>query len=422
MHYKDVQNKLNELCKFAKKSSLKRFENLMLELDNPQENLKAIHVAGTNGKGSVCTFISSVLSACGYKTGLFLSPFVFEFGERISIDKTKIPANDFLRILNNILPKIKKLTKIYGDFTQFEIITAVAFVYFKEQNCDIIVLESGIGGRLDATNIIKNPLLCVITSISKDHTNMLGDSIKKIAFEKAGIIKKNSAVVLYPNAKPEVTQVIKQKCLKENAKYFIADANVKIIEQSLNYTLVEFNNKKVKINLAGKHQIYNFKTAICALNLLKQQGFNISFKNIINGIESAYIPGRLEIINKKPLIIADGAHNAESANALKDYINLNLKGKKIIAIISMMKDKDTFKFFKLMQDCFDEIITVEVNNKRAESANTLKQVAKEFFKNVVSFGADINSAVDYAKQSATLDTAIIACGTFYLPKEIKKYL
>lgn len=422
MHYEEVQNKLNELCKFAKKSNLERFKKLMIELGSPQKNLKAIHVAGTNGKGSVCTFISSVLSACSYKTGLFLSPFVFEFGERISIDKTKISADEFITILNNILPHMEKIAKIYGDFTQFEIITAVAFIYFKRHNCDIIVLETGIGGRLDATNIIKNSLLCVITSISLDHTNMLGKNIKKIAAEKAGIIKKNSIVVLYPNAETKVIEVIKQKCLKENAKYFIADANVKVLDQNLNYTLFEFNNKKVKINLAGKHQIYNFKTAICALNLLKQQGFNISFKNIINGIESAYIPGRLEIINKKPLIIADGAHNAESANALKDYINLNLKGKKIIAIISMMKDKDTFKFFELMQDCFDEIITVEVNNKRAESANTLKQVAKEFFKNVVSFCADINSAVDYAKQSATLDTAIIACGTFYLPKEIKKYL
>lgn len=422
MHYKDIQNKLNELCKFAKKSNSKRFENLMLELGTPQENLKAIHVAGTNGKGSVCTFISSVLSECGYKTGLFLSPFVFEFGERISINKTKISANDFLRILNNILPKIKKLTKIYGDFTQFEIITAVAFVYFKEQNCDIIVLETGIGGRLDATNIIKSPLLCVITSVSKDHTNMLGDSIKKIATEKAGIIKKNSTVVLYPNAKLEVTQVIKQKCLNENAKYFIADANVKIIEQNLNYTLVEFNNEKFKINLAGKHQINNFKTAICALNLLKQNGLSINFKDIIKGIKSAYIPGRLEIINKNPLFIADGAHNLESARALKDYIKFNLNGKKIIAITAMMQDKDAFNFLKLMQNCFDEVITVEVENPRAKLASDLKQIAKNFFKEVISFGEDINKAVSYAKQKSNRDTAVVVCGSFYLAKEVKKHL
>lgn len=419
MHYEDVQNKLNELCKFAKKSNSKRFKILMLELGSPQENLKAIHVAGTNGKGSVCTFISSVLSACGYKTGLFLSPFVFEFGERISVDKIKISANDFLRILNNILPKIKKLTEIYGDFTQFEIITAVAFLYFKEQNCDIIVLETGIGGRLDATNIIKNPLLCAITSISIDHTNMLGKCIKEIANEKAGIIKKNSTVVLYPNAETKVIEVIKQKCLKENAKYFIADANVKILEQNLNYTLVELSGEKIKLNLAGEHQINNLKTAICVLNLLKQKGLDISFKDIIKGIESAYIPGRLEIISQNPLFIADGAHNFESANALKNYIKLNLKGKKIIAITAMMKDKDSFNFFKLMQNCFDEIITVEIENIRARSADDLKKTAKKFFKDVISFGKDIDKAVNYARKRSNSDTAVVACGSFYLVGKVK---
>ncbi len=418
MDYIQVQNKLNNLCAFSVKSGLERFYKLMELVLNPHEKLKVIHVAGTNGKGSVCSFVSSMLIESGYKTGLFLSPFVFEFGERISINRKMIEAEEFIDILQGIEKPIEALSKQYGKFTQFEVNAAVAFIYFAKQNCDFVVLETGIGGRLDVTNIFESPLVTAITSISLDHVNMLGSTVKDIACEKAGIIKNNVDLVVYPNVSQQILDIFKEKCKTNKSKCIVADyVDIKHVYSTAFYTRLKLYNREFNIKLPGKHQINNLKTALAMIDVLKNKGVNFKENDILLALEKTFLPGRIEVLLKEPTIIVDGAHNEESSLALCEYISENFDGKKLIAIIASMKDKNYCDLFKNTSKYFDEVITVSMDDKRAMDADELKNVARNYFKKVNSM--KLLEALSYAKNKLHRDDAVFIFGSFYIIKQAR---
>ncbi len=418
MEYDKIQRNLNELCAFSAKSGIERFKRLMELALNPHEKLNVIHVAGTNGKGSVCSFISSVLIEAGYKTGLFLSPFVFEFGERISINKKMIPAQEFMDILQSIYAYIESISSKYGKFTQFEIIAAVAFIYFSRNNCDFVVLETGIGGRLDITNIFKSPIVTAITSISYDHMNMLGDTLEQIAFEKSGIIKQNTDIVIYPNVNNKILKIFQEVSKEKCSKCVVANyVNIEKIGSTDFGNKLRLNNKEFNIKLQGNHQINNLKTAVAVLDILKNKGFNLRQKEIIDGFSKAYLPGRMEVLHRKPTIILDGAHNKEALMALCKYVQENFYNRKKIGIIAMMKDKVCDELFESMGKYFDEIITVEFEEERAMNYKELKVKLEPYFKKVSCMR--MLEALSYAKNKLTQEDVVCIFGSFYIANSAK---
>ncbi|MEE1066507.1 MAG: folylpolyglutamate synthase/dihydrofolate synthase family protein, partial [Acutalibacteraceae bacterium] len=317
MNYNEALEFIHSRMKFGSQPGMERISALCEAFDNPQDNLKYVHVAGTNGKGSTCTMIAKMLSAAGYKVGLFTSPFVVDFRERIQINSQMIPQQDFADIVEKIVPVIEDLKKKNIEPTEFEIITAAAFLYFSQENCDIVVLEVGLGGTLDSTNIIKKSEVSVITSISMDHTDILGDTILEIAAHKCGIFKEGGHVVGYPQSDFTVERFVKEKAKEAGCDYTHSDlARIRLVREEFDGSTIIYAGCTFKIPLSGKHQIYNFSTAISAINVLKNKGWNVSAKNMIDGISTLKIPARVEIVSENPLVIIDGGHNAEGVDAL----------------------------------------------------------------------------------------------------------
>ena len=355
-------------------------------LGNPQNSYKTIHVAGTNGKGSTCSLIHEVLVEAGYKTGLFISPYLEEFTERIQINKEQIDKESLARITGLVKEKVALiLSEGYDHPTEFEVVTAIGFKYFREQNIDFLVLEVGLGGRFDATNIVENPLVCLITSVSYDHMEQLGDTLEKIAFEKAGIIKEGSSVVIYPQA-DNITNVIKSRAEEKHA--FVYQADIHNIEktssditgQGFKYLKKDvFDLPELRINLLGDHQLLNALTALSALELIKKEGFNISSENLVNGFSNCRFPGRFEIINKGPLIILDGGHNIDGINSfiktLKEYFK-----DKVTFFFGILKDKNPEEALELLLPLAKEIYTLTPLSPRALKAAVLAELIKNHTK------------------------------------------
>lgn len=422
MNFKEAKQKIDSLLKFGVKPGLERIKILLNEIGNPQNNLRFIHVAGTNGKGSTCTMIASVLKESGYKTGLFLSPYVIDFRERFQINGEMISEFEFQSIVENLFESVESLFNKGIIITEFEFITALAFEWFYRKKCDIVVLEVGLGGRYDATNVINKPEVSVITSISMDHKNILGNTVEKIAVEKCGIIKKNSITVVNPEAhKPSVLNIISNTSKNLCNKLILVDKDIiKIINKTDFKTTIRYKNINIKLPFIGEHQIENAKTALCALEVLSEK-FNINEFSLKKGIESSYIPARMEILNDKPLVILDGAHNLAAINKICEFINENLKGKRVICIMGLMADKDVYKMIKLILNYCDELVTVTVNNDRSMPAEEIYKIACNFSKNVKIYGKDLELAIrDYIINKN--DDVVVICGSLYLASQIRPLL
>lgn len=419
MTYENALAYIHSTLKFGIKPGLHRIERLLADMGNPQDNLKYIHIAGTNGKGSTSTMTANVLSVAGYKTGLFISPYIEDFCERISINGKNIRHEELSTEVENIIPYIDKMrSEGFEHPTEFEIITAVAFSYYNKMGCDFVVLEVGLGGGLDSTNVIKSPLVSVITSISFDHTEILGDTIEKIANEKCGIIKENSNVVLYPLQKEEVFSIVENTAKQKKSRLFIPDIkNIKIISQNIEKTYLEYKQLKIDLYLGGEHQIYNLSTAIETLNVLIENGLNISNQNIIDGIAKTKVPGRLEILSKDPLVLIDGAHNLSGIMALCNTIDTNLSKRHIVVLMGMLKDKEYEACINEISKRANEFIGVAVNNPRTLSAEQTANIAR----NNTNAQAidDINSAVKKAISLLRDDSVLIICGSLYLIGDVK---
>lgn len=419
MNYNEALEFIHSRMKFGSQPGMERITALCEAFDNPQDKLKFVHVAGTNGKGSTCTMISNMLVAAGYKVGLFTSPFVVDFRERIQVNSEMIPKDAFAKIVEKIVPVIDELKKKNIEPTEFEIITAAAFLYFLEENCDIVVLEVGLGGTLDSTNIIKKSEVSVITSISMDHTDILGDTLLEIAAHKCGIFKEGGHVVGYPQPDFTVERFVKEKAKEAGCSYTHSDlARIRLVREEFDGSTIIYAGCTFKIPLSGKHQIYNFSTAISAINVLKNNGWNVSAKNMIDGISALKMPARVEIVSKDPLVIIDGGHNAEGIDALCYALKKYYSDKKIIAVFGMMRDKNYKYCAEKLAPLCEKIYTTTVSNPRSLTA---KELADEIKTHGIKAKAVDNCAKAYEKalKKADKNSVVLVCGSLYLASDIK---
>nr|WP_312215008.1 folylpolyglutamate synthase/dihydrofolate synthase family protein [Clostridioides sp.] len=425
MNYEEALQYISNTNRFGIKLGLETVSRLLELLGNPQENLNIIHVAGTNGKGSVCSFISNILIDAGYSVGLYTSPYLENFTERIRVDQNEIRKEEVANIVKLIDKKISiMLNEGYPNPTEFEIVTAMALYYYNLCNVDYVVLEVGLGGRYDATNVIKESLVSVITSISLDHIGVLGDTISKIAYEKAGIIKNNGTVVVYKQ-EYETEEVIREICRKKDAKYIGVDFDsIEIVRsdintQIFNYSSSTYEYKNLEIKLIGEHQIKNALLAINVIEYLNiNKKINVNIENIKTGLLDTKWPGRIEIIKEDPLFIIDGAHNLDGAKSLAKVLEKNFSGKKETLIIGMLKDKDIDSVLEVLTPYFDKVITTYPISDRSMEADDLKIKISNYIDDVVAI-KDINDAVNLALKNAKKDDVIIAAGSLYMIGSIR---
>lgn len=425
MEYQEALDYIHGTLKFGSKLGLHNIACLLKLMGEPHKKLKYVHVAGTNGKGSTVAFISSILAESGYKTGIFTSPYLERFTERIKINDTEISESDLARITGFVKSKVEAMVAEGENHpTEFEIVTAIAFQYYYEKECDIVVLEVGLGGRLDSTNVIDSPLVSVITTISYDHMGILGNSISQIAAEKAGIIKYCSDVVIYPQL-AEAEAVIMKKAQEMNADIKIADfSSINIKEYSADGQVFNYKFEdgevlnSLKISLLGDHQVKNAVLAINAVRVLKDKGIKITEASIRSGLEKARWSGRLEVLSKKPIIIIDGAHNAEGAQSLSDSLRKYFPKMDKIFIFGVLGDKEYDKIIKAVIPTAKAVITVSPKSDRALKAGELANLVKGYCNNV--FISDtIEDAVRTSLQIVS-DSDLICCfGSLYYIGEIR---
>lgn len=420
MSYKDALEEVNGLLRFGIKPGLERIGELLKRLGNPQDKLQFVHVAGTNGKGSVCTMLSCILRQAGYKTGLFTSPYVVDFRERMQINGKMISREDLTRCVEDVMKHVREMAQNGDIVTEFEVITAVAMAWFAEQECEAVVLEVGLGGRFDATNIISAPLASVICSLSLDHTAILGDTIEQIAFEKCGIIKKGGVTVCYPNQSEDALKVIMRRAAEENNILYMGNlACVQVDHEDISGTSFCYGGMNVFVPLPGRHQIANAVTAIEAAKALRERGLAVRDSHILAGIASASIPARMELLCRDPLIILDGGHNSDATNVLAENIKAYLHGEKIVAVMGMMEDKDYRAAAENLAPLFASVLTVTPTNPRALSAEKMAEEARKYCNDVCaceSFKKALGAALDKISDGGV----IIICGSLYLAGDMRE--
>ena len=413
----------HSLLRFGIQPGLERIRILLDRLSNPQDKLKFVHVAGTNGKGSVCTFIAGVLSRAGYRTGLYTSPYVIDFRERIRIDGEMISPKELECVTLKVKLQIDALAAQGVVITEFEAVTAAAFVYYAEQNCDVVVLETGLGGRFDATNVIKNPLCSCITSISLDHVKILGDTLAQIAFEKCGIIKPGCPCVTFAQQADEVLGVIKKQSAEKGSPLYIADErDVKIIKSDITGSDVNVGGLDIHIPFPGGHQRQNLAAALECIKLLKNNGFDISDDDIRSGVVSCFIPARCEIISKNPLVILDGCHNDGSTLAFASLLRNNLKDKKIHALMGMMADKNCEKAVSNLAPLFSDVTFVKPSNPRSAEPCELADIAKKYCPDVSCSGSIEDAVKKIKSRLCSPDDVMVVCGSLYLASDVRDIL
>lgn len=416
MNYGEAIKYIHGVSNFFCKPGLERIEELCRGLGDPQNKLKFIHVAGTNGKGSTCSMLSSVLMAAGYKVGMFTSPYVREFNERMRINGENIP-ND---ILASLTEQAKSVADNMADSpTEFELITAISFKYFAEEKCDVVVLEVGMGGRLDATNIIGSPLLSVITGIAIDHTAFLGDSIEKIAGEKAGIIKAN-APVLWGGSDLSAEAVIAEEIVKKQTTLYKTDySKLKICSMSLEGCRFDYKDRKyVSITLLGAYQPKNAAVVLDAIDILNSQGLSIPEDALRRGLAEAKWPARFEIIASDPTVIFDGAHNPQGISAAVESIKNYFGDKRVVIVSGVLRDKDYRVIAQSLSEVADTVYTITPNNPRALTAKEYAEVIRA--QGVLAESTDsISTALSLGRKRAKeLGTAMFCLGSLYTYCEV----
>ncbi|WP_026896204.1 bifunctional folylpolyglutamate synthase/dihydrofolate synthase [Clostridiisalibacter paucivorans] len=427
MDYIEALNFIHGTRKFGSKLGLENIKMLLDKLGNPQKDLKFIHVAGTNGKGSTAAFISNMLIQEGYKVGKFTSPYLERFNERIAIGEKDIDSNSLAYITDRVKEKVEEmLDEGYNHPTEFEIVTAIGFEYFIQEKVDFVVLEVGLGGRYDSTNIIKNPLAVVITPISMDHMDILGNTLEKIAYEKAGIIKQNSLVISSMQEKP-AKETIQAVANEENGELiFLSKEDIKIKSANeqgsifdIKFGDYEFSDLKIK--LLGKHQVYNSALAVLVLNELKNRGIlDISEDSMKRGLESAIWKGRLEKLGDRPKFIIDGAHNEKGAKALIDTIKNIFEYKKLILGIGMLRDKDVDSVVSGLASMADQIVITEPLSPRKLKSEALADIIRNYNSNIIIEKVP-KDAVNKSLEIANEGDLIIFSGSLYLIGEIRQY-
>ena len=398
------------------KPGLGRTRELLKALGNPEKQLKFIHVAGTNGKGSTSVCMATVLAKAGYKTGLYISPYVLRFNERIQVSGVHITDEELEREVDEIRPFAEAME---DSPTEFEIITALAMKFFLRKGCDIVVLEVGMGGRLDSTNVIETPELAVITAIGYDHVKELGPTLKNIAGEKAGIIKKDGDVLIY-GGELEVENVFERISKERGARLRRADFS-RITKQEFTLEGIKLGFEpygELMLPLIGAYQPKNATVAITALEVLREKGYNISDDDIINGIASVKWPGRFEILGHDPVFILDGSHNPQGMEATVDSLQRHFKEQKIVFIIGVMADKDVDAMLPLIAPLAAVFVAVKPDNPRAMDSHELAGKLKNFKIPVIDCGS-VKGGVSIAREIARESDIVCAIGSLFFSAEIR---
>lgn len=419
--------KIHEFSKFGSVLGLERMTELLSLLGNPQDQLKVIHVAGTNGKGSVCRYIYSVLLEEGYKTGIYISPFIENFNERIEIDRVCISDEDLAVYTDRVLEAVSIMIKEgLQSPTEFEVITALALLYFKEKACDYVVLEVGLGGSGDSTNVCRKPLMTVITSISMDHMDRLGNTIEEIAAEKAGIIKDGCPVVT--SASDVRALRVIERTAEEHKSMFFETTNlpIRITEEGISGSCFDVDVQGVsfegvRIAMAGRHQIDNAVAAMCALSIMEERGdVRVSRRALYAGLAAARQPGRMEVFTeeKGPITIIDGAHNPDGAKALKEAIGSFCTDKKILMVIGVLADKDVKGMMDHFTDMTEDFIVTQPDNPRRLKAESLADMLRSRGCTCIE-APDIKQAYKEACQRKDKYDVIIYAGSLYMIGKVR---
>lgn len=376
-------DKISEFKKFGSVLGLERMTVLLDKLGNPQDDLKVVHVAGTNGKGSVCRFIYEVLQAGGYRTGLYTSPFIEVFNERIELNHEYISDEDLQVYTDRVVEKTEEMiAEGFDSPTEFEIITVIAFLYFKEKNAEYVVLEVGLGGLGDSTNVVKEPLASVITSISLDHTDRLGETISEIASEKAGIIKKGCPVITSVRNE-EALQVIRKTAEDKGAElYYSGDGTYDVLEDSLDGYVFKAGvlgeSFRLKVHMLGQHQLENAMAALTALIVIRRsKTLELDNDAIVKGFENARHMGRFEVMKKNPYVIIDGAHNPDGAAALKNAVHKYFREVKPLMVVGILADKNVDEVLNSFRAIADDFIVTQPDNPRKMEAAVLAKKIEE---------------------------------------------
>ena len=398
---------------------LRRVAELLVRLGNPHLAANTVHIAGTKGKGSVAAMTASALTASGYSTGLYTSPHLHTYNERIRIDDRLITDEELVALVEKLKPEVEAVNKkgTYGQLTTFEVTTALAFAYFKSRGADFQVIEVGMGGRLDATNVVQ-PEVCVITSISLDHTNVLGNTLSQIAAEKAGIIKPGSIVVTSPQA-DEVNQVFEQVCRKNDAKLIRVGRDVtwsspgfEANQQSLRVK-GRLDSYDLTIPLLGRYQLDNAAAAVAALEVLVEKGFHISKESIIGGLAKVNWPGRLQVLSRQPLLVVDGSHNTESAGKLREALREYFEFDRAILIIGVSADKDLGGIISELAPMFNTVIATHSTHPRAmPTALVAAEIKRQGVECLMS--EDISTALPLALSLAGPRDLICSTGSLFV--------
>lgn len=429
---------IEELKKRGSVPGLDAIEGLLEELGHPEDNLKIVHIAGTNGKGSIFAYLSSILIAAGFKVGRYISPTISCYEERFQINGEYITKDKLARLYNIVEEAMKREEEKTGlKPTLFEVETAISFLYFKEEKVDYALIEVGMGGRMDATNVIRHPELTVISSISYDHQVFLGDTLEEIAWQKAGIIKESCPVVLSENS-DEVCKVIEQEATKKKVKCIeIKPTDYEVLSETPYGSTFLWKEQRYETKLPGRHQVSNAVTALAASEYLFRKDYekNNARKAIAKKLDEMNVksaqqggiirtcwPGRLEVLKKEPLFYRDGAHNPDGAKKLAAFLQKYFTNKKIIYIMGVLKDKEYKKMLRYLMPMAKEVYVFKPKNERGLSAQILADTIKEVADVSVTIESDVNAAVFRALDTAKPDDVLVACGSLSFMEEMEDIL
>ncbi len=426
MDYQEAMAYLKTLQKFGMHLGLQRIRALLECMGNPHWNLPCIHVGGTNGKGSVCAMLSAILSAADYSVGTYISPALHHFSERISVSGEPIPEDDLAAIITSLKPHVTALGKDGDHPTEFEVVTAAAFVYFAHMGVDVVVLEVGLGGRLDSTNIIEQPLVSVITNVGFDHMQILGNTLAEIAWEKAGIIKPGRPVVTGA-VHPEALQVIQKRSGELHTPLYILGHDFTAEGLAMSWSGQSIRGQSIdsvydeqQLALLGEHQVQNCALVLAVIDLLRKEQYTIPEQSVHQALGAAKWPARFEVIQHNPTVVIDGAHNSDGMHALAATLSTLAQSRGIILVLGILADKDWRRMSETAVGFAERIICVTPGSPRALEAETLAQHIIASGKSAESF-TTVAQGIDQALMDCRPDDIVCIAGSLVTATEARVY-
>ncbi len=428
MNYQEALNWIHGIQRFGMNPGLQRIEALLEALENPHKELQILHIGGSNGKGSVAAFAARIMEAAGYRVGLYTSPYLVQFTNRMAINGVDISRERLVELVQRIKPEVENIaenTKL-GHPTEFEVVTAMAFSHFAAEGLDLLVLEVGLGGRLDATNVC-TPLVTVLTTVSLEHTAVLGDTLAEVAREKAGIIKESAAVVT--GAGGEALEVIRQKCGEKSAALYCLGQDFEahglssnLDGQVFNYRGLRRSMQGLRLAMLGDYQPGNAALALAALELLEEKGYMLTEEAVRSGLQGTRWPGRLEIMRRAPLVVLDGAHNLEAFKGLRRSLEASFFYRHLVLVLGLLDDKPLEEILQEILPPVDVLILTTPNSPRACAPWLLRDKAAALFRGPVHVVEDIPAALQLALSMVRAPDLLLVAGSLYLVSEARHLL